>query len=56
MIDAGLGDIEQTLAQLDSAYRSRDGSMFMLRADPAFDGLRSQPRLARLLEKLRLSS
>jgi hypothetical protein len=43
-------------AQLDSAYRDRDGSMFMLRGDPMFDGLRSEPRVSRLLEKLGLSS
>jgi tetratricopeptide (TPR) repeat protein len=56
MIDAALGHTEQAVAQLDSAYRDRDGSMFMLRADPVFDGLRSEPRVARLLEKLGLAS
>jgi hypothetical protein len=54
-IEAGLGDTERTFAQLDSVYRDRDGSMFTLRPDPLLDGLRSEPRFTRLLEKLGLS-
>ena len=56
MIHAGLGDNEQALAELDSAYVERAWAMFTLRVDPAFDGLRADPRFSRLLKKVGLVS
>src|SRR5207253_1550173 len=41
MIHAGLGDNERGLAELDSAYVERAWTMFTLRFEPAFDGLRA---------------
>ena len=54
MIHAGLGDTEQTFAQLDSAYVEGTWAMFTLRVEPAFDGLRADPRFGRLLKKVGL--
>jgi eukaryotic-like serine/threonine-protein kinase len=56
MIHAGLGDNERALAELDSAYVERAWAMFTLRVDPAFDGLRADPRFGRLLKKVGLVS
>ena len=56
MIHAGLGDNERALAELDSAYVERAWGMFTLRVDPAFDGLRADPRFGRLLKKVGLVS
>ena len=56
MIHAGLGDNERGLAELDSAYVERAWTMFTLRFEPAFDGLRADPRFARLLKKVGLVS
>jgi len=56
MIHAGLGDNEQALAELDSAYVERAWAMFTLRVDPTFDGLRADPRFGRLLKKVGLVS
>jgi len=56
MIHAGLGDNERALAELDSAYVERPWTMFILRVDPFFDGLRADPRFVRLLKKVGLVS
>ena len=56
MIHAGLGNNEQALAELDSAYVERAWAMFTLRVDPTFDGLRADPRFGRLLKKVGLVS
>jgi len=56
MIHAGLGDSERAFAQLDSAYVEGTWAMFTLGVEPAFDGLRADPRFARLLKKVGLVS
>lgn len=56
MIHAGLGDTDRALAELDSAYVERAWPMFVLRVDPAFDGLRGDPRFVRLLKRVGLPS
>jgi len=56
MIRAGLGETDRTFAELDSALAERAWPMFTLRVDPAFDGLRADPRFARLLKKVGLTS
>jgi TolB-like protein/Flp pilus assembly protein TadD len=55
VIHAGLGDTEQVFAELDSAFAEHPWAMFTLRVDPAFDGLRADPRFARLLRKVGLT-
>ncbi|HMA38595.1 MAG TPA: hypothetical protein VKP10_00870, partial [Gemmatimonadales bacterium] len=52
VIYAGLGDKARAFTELDSAYTERTWAMFTLRADPAFDGLRSDPRFERLVKKV----
>ncbi|PYP56819.1 MAG: hypothetical protein DMD40_09705 [Gemmatimonadetes bacterium] len=54
MIHVGLGDNERALAELDSAYVERPWTMFTLRVDPTFDGLRADPRFERLLKRVGL--
>src|SRR6184192_1868660 len=54
IIHAALGDSEQAFAQLDSAYVEGAWAMLTLRVEPAFDGLRADPRFGRLLKKVGL--
>src|SRR2546422_780535 len=54
IIHAALGESEQAFAQLDSAYVEGAWAMFTLRVEPAFDGLRADPRFGRLLQKVGL--
>jgi adenylate cyclase len=56
MIRAGLGDTDRAFAELDSAYMERAWGMFVLKVEPAFDALRADPRFARLLKKVGLTS
>jgi tetratricopeptide (TPR) repeat protein len=53
VIYAGLGDTERTFAELDSAYAQHPGVMIIIAVDPAFDGLRADPRFVGLLKKVR---
>lgn len=51
-VHAGLGEKEAAFAELDSAYAERAWSMLLLKHEPAFDNLRSDPRFARLTKKV----
>jgi DNA-binding winged helix-turn-helix (wHTH) protein/TolB-like protein len=48
----GLGEKEQALAWLEKAIDQRDERAVMLKVDPHFDSLRSDPRFQNLLERL----
>jgi serine/threonine-protein kinase len=52
MIYAGLGDANRVFAELDSAYVERAWPLFVIRRDPAFDGVREDPRFAALLQRI----
>lgn len=52
---AGLGEKEQAFAQLEKGYREGGSKMFYVKVDPVFDPLRSDPRYAGLLERLKLA-
>jgi hypothetical protein len=40
----GLGERDQALASLEKAYQDRDYRLRLLKADPVWDSLRSDPR------------
>ncbi len=53
-IYAGLGQPERALECLERSYENRDGSLVMLKVDPAFDSLRTAPRFQALLRQMGL--
>jgi TolB-like protein/Tfp pilus assembly protein PilF len=54
VIHAGLGDTDRAFAWLEQAYAKRSPRMVYLNVDPRLDGLRSDPRFATLLRRMRL--
>lgn len=50
----GLGDREQAFEWLQKAIEGRDWQMAMLKVEPAFDDLRSDPRFRELVERVGL--
>lgn len=51
----GLGDKDRAFEWFEKAYEDRDALLtFMLKVEPAFDPLRSDPRYAALLRKMNL--
>ncbi|MFL6209565.1 MAG: protein kinase domain-containing protein [Pyrinomonadaceae bacterium] len=55
IIYVGLGEREQALAWLRQAYEERFGGLLLLKADPIFDSLRSDPRYQDLLRRMNLT-
>ncbi len=51
---AALGDANRTLDWLERAAEDRDGALPWLTVDPAFDGMRGDPRFRALLERMGL--
>jgi tetratricopeptide (TPR) repeat protein len=54
VIHAGLGDTERALALLEQGYAKRSPRMVYLNVDPRLDDIRSDPRFATLLRRMRL--
>src|SRR5205085_9012382 len=54
VIQAGLGDREQALAELQMGYTERVWAMYMIRLEPAFAELRADPRFEALARKVGL--
>jgi tetratricopeptide (TPR) repeat protein len=54
-IHAALGHTDDAFARLDQAYDERDSWMSYLGLDPRLDGLRSDPRFASLMQKMKLA-
>jgi hypothetical protein len=47
-----LGESDQAFAWLDKAYEERDNAMVLLKVEPMFDPLRSDPRFTDLLRRV----
>jgi eukaryotic-like serine/threonine-protein kinase len=54
MIYAGLGDKDRAFAELDKAYEARSWYLAVVGVDSKLDGLRSDPRFAKLLAEVGL--
>ena len=54
MIHIGLGETDPAFAWLEKALEARAWQMALLNVEPAFDDLRSDPRLAALVERVGL--
>jgi tetratricopeptide (TPR) repeat protein len=55
-VHVGLGEVGPALDCLESTYEQRSGALYWLNVNHYFDPLRSSPRFAELLKKLRLST
>jgi serine/threonine protein kinase len=55
IILSGLGNRDEAIAELEKAFVERDWTMYLLKVDPAFDGLRSDPRFVALVRKVGLA-
>lgn len=55
VVYAGLGERDQAFAWLQKTYDARDDYALMLKVEPVFDGLRSDPRFRDLLRRMNLS-
>jgi DNA-binding winged helix-turn-helix (wHTH) protein/TolB-like protein/Tfp pilus assembly protein PilF len=53
LVHLGLGDFDLAFEFLDHAYATRSGRMVSLKVDPELDPLRSDPRFAVLLRRMR---
>jgi serine/threonine-protein kinase len=54
-IHAGLGEKNQAFIRLDKAFGEREARLLLLRVEPKFDSLRSDPRFDGLLRRLGLA-
>jgi hypothetical protein len=54
VIQGGLGNNDQALAELERAYTERSWTMFMLRLEPAFEHLHGDARFERLVRRVGL--
>jgi len=56
LVHIGLGNNDQAMAWLDTAYKERSDFLLVLKVDPLFDALRSDPRFQKLLLRLNFPS
>jgi TolB-like protein/tetratricopeptide (TPR) repeat protein len=55
MVQAGLGNKDEAIAELEKGFVIRDWPMILLKRDPAFDSLHSDPRFVALVRKVGLA-
>lgn len=55
VLQAALGNADRALAELEAAYEDRAWAMFIIKWDPAFDSLRTDPRFIRIAQRVGLS-
>ena len=56
VIHSGLGEQDQALRRLEQAYQERHAYMVLLKVEPVFDPIRSDPRFANLLRRVGIPS
>ena len=54
LVYAGLGQKDEAFTWLEKSYDARDKGLTYLKIDPCMDPLRSDPRFARLLQRVGL--
>jgi TolB-like protein/DNA-binding winged helix-turn-helix (wHTH) protein/Tfp pilus assembly protein PilF len=54
MVHIGLGETDRAFEWLQKAFEARDWQIALLKVEPAFDSLRSDPRFSALLERVDL--
>ena len=54
MVNMALGETDRAFELLEKALEARDWQMALLKVEPAFDGLRSDPRFAALVDRVGL--
>ena len=54
VIESALGNVNGAIAELELARDERAWAMFVIKHEPAFDPLRSNPRFIRLLREMNL--
>ncbi len=52
MIYNGLGEREEALSQLEKAFQTRDARMLLLKVDPKWNNLRSEPRFVEIIKQM----
>jgi len=55
-LNLSLGNKDEALACLETAYQWRDSFMVFMKVDPLLDGLRPDPRFQDLLRRMRFPS
>jgi TolB-like protein len=55
MVQAGLGNKDETIAELEKGFIIRDWPMILIKRDPAFDEFHSDPRFVALVRKVGLT-
>jgi hypothetical protein len=55
MVQAGLGNKDEAIAELEKGFVIRDWPMILLKRDPAFNELHSDPRFVALVRKVGLA-
>ena len=54
ILHTALGELDKAFEQLNIAYEERSGWIIYLKVEPQFDSLRSDPRYASLIQRLKL--
>jgi serine/threonine-protein kinase len=53
LVHIGLGDFERALDWLEVGHKERDQSLVSIKADSAYDPLRSHPRFVSLMRRMK---
>ncbi|HVN81563.1 MAG TPA: hypothetical protein VMW38_21425, partial [Terriglobia bacterium] len=56
LIYAGLNEMDRAFRWLELAFQNREGPLVYINVYPTYDGLRSDPRFASLVRRMRLAT